>query len=703
MGVSDRTAKWLWVAAAALLVGGAAVVQTALQRLTGAEEDVALTRALARRHPEYVLLTTAPGGLRAPFVGALWIRAEALKEDGQFHEAKQLADMICSLQPRFAGAWAFNAWNMAYNISVATHTKEERWHWVSNGLRLLRDRGIQANPDSLNLYRELAWMFFHKLGGYTDEMHYYYKRRWAAEMQRLLAPPAYGSTEEILAAFRPIAEAPLDRGLVKPALPLPAHAVVAAMVLAVAGLVVLALPRCHNAVGLVAAGVLILAGAGVFGGSLILHARRGPPAAAAAALPARQRLLNDPNAPRVGEYVRRLAACGLELDWPLLDAYNRFSHDEALRAVRVLPPRPKTPRERRIAAVINDPAFADARRRVLAFVRAKILWRDYKMDPRWMLDLMAQYGPLDWRLVYPHSLYWSSYGLHVCEGTPLHSFAVTDMLNTARIVLNSIKDLTWSGRLTYVEDPNNPDEPQISMLPDPRFVPAALEVFDQMRRQAGRQRQTANPTGNVLGPGHVNYLINLMNMYWAMHERPSARRLFEYVKDTYDKHGGIWDLPLEEFLIANLREVGPPSFRYAMSRIVAAVRAAYVLRVHGRPKAHRENMQYAMILWRSTKERIAERYELEPMEILQARVVAELLIRPRAVGYVLSLDERALLYNDFYVTDAMRRAVYDLLVQKVRPLCRREGIAFDTAFPEPPGMAAYRAAQRRRGLGAPRP
>ncbi|HUU60520.1 MAG TPA: hypothetical protein VMZ50_13350, partial [Phycisphaerae bacterium] len=415
MRARGELATWLWGAAAVVFLAGAALLQIPLNRVIDSDEQIALSRDMARKHPEYLLLTIAPGGLRAPFVCYLWIRAEDLKDQGRFYDAKQNADMICSLQPRFTGAWSFNAWNMTYNISAATHTGPERWKWVNNGIELLRDRAIQYNPKSLNLYKELSWILFHKIGGFSDDMHWYYKRRWAAEMQRLLASPPTGTTQEVIDAFRPIAEAPLDKVPPKQELPLPWAALVCAMFAAMGGLVVLAVPRFHNTGGFAVAGLLLAAGVLIFGISLLRSARSGDPGAAMANLRAEDRLLADP---QVRRYAELLSERGIGLGWPLLEAYNRFSMDEDLRAVRTAVPKVETPSDKARSDLINDPGFAEAREKVLAFVRAKILFEKYKMDPAWMLKMMEEYGPLDWRLIEPHSLYWSTYGLNICKGTP---------------------------------------------------------------------------------------------------------------------------------------------------------------------------------------------------------------------------------------------------------------------------------------------
>ncbi len=159
--------------------------------------------------PEVALGTMALGSFRGLLIDYLWHRANKLQEEGELFEANQLSQFITTLQPRFPQVWAFQAWNMAYNISVMTDTPEERWDWVSKGVNLLRDQGIPYNPNAVRLYRELGWIFFHKIGQFTDDMHWYYKRQMALEWQQVLGQGDFGgTTEEVISRFRPIAEAP---------------------------------------------------------------------------------------------------------------------------------------------------------------------------------------------------------------------------------------------------------------------------------------------------------------------------------------------------------------------------------------------------------------------------------------------------------------------------------------------------------------
>ena len=141
--------------------------------------------------PSLAFATVATGAFRGLLVDVLWMRADRLKEQGQFFDARQLAEWITILQPRFAAVWEFQAWNMAYNISVAIPATqpEQRWRWVKNGYELLRDEAItKYKLNNLEIYRELARIFYHKIGGISDDAHKYYKLQLATAMTPLLGP-----------------------------------------------------------------------------------------------------------------------------------------------------------------------------------------------------------------------------------------------------------------------------------------------------------------------------------------------------------------------------------------------------------------------------------------------------------------------------------------------------------------------------------
>jgi hypothetical protein len=164
-----------------------------------------INEPLENAPPSLAFATVAMGAFRGLVVDVLWMRADKLKDEGQFFDAKQIAEWITTLQPRFASVWEFHAWNMAYNISVAIPATQpqERWRWVKNGYELLRDQGIPLNPKSILLYQELARIFQNKIGAIQDDAHKYYKLQLSMAMEPLLGPADNQH-------FKALAEAPTD-------------------------------------------------------------------------------------------------------------------------------------------------------------------------------------------------------------------------------------------------------------------------------------------------------------------------------------------------------------------------------------------------------------------------------------------------------------------------------------------------------------
>ncbi|MHC4394823.1 MAG: hypothetical protein ACYS1A_04140 [Planctomycetota bacterium] len=188
------------LAAALLIVAGMRLDYINAQRQ---EMKLISNEPLENAPPSLAFATVAMGAFRGLVVDILWMRADKLKDEGQFFDAKQLAEWITILQPRFASVWEFHSWNMAYNISVAIPATQpaERWRWVKNGYELIRDKGIEINPKSIGLYRQLASIFQDKIGSVRDEAHKYYKLQLAMAMEPLIAP---ADKEH----FKAIAEAP---------------------------------------------------------------------------------------------------------------------------------------------------------------------------------------------------------------------------------------------------------------------------------------------------------------------------------------------------------------------------------------------------------------------------------------------------------------------------------------------------------------
>ncbi|MBA7469083.1 hypothetical protein ES707_04346 [subsurface metagenome] len=203
MRLHDRTILFVCIVLAVGLLIGAGMQLDSINRR---REDMDLIIDKPENiPPSLIFAAAATGAFRGLVVDILWMRADKLKEEGQFFDARQLAELITILQPRFASVWEFHAWNMAYNISVAipANQPDQRWQWVKNGYELLRDEAIDKYKlKNITLYRELGRIFQHKIGGVSDDAHKYYKLQLALAMEPLL-----GSADNPY--FDALAEAPL--------------------------------------------------------------------------------------------------------------------------------------------------------------------------------------------------------------------------------------------------------------------------------------------------------------------------------------------------------------------------------------------------------------------------------------------------------------------------------------------------------------
>lgn len=505
------------------------------------------------------LASTGLGSFNSVVAQALWYRLENQKQEGKFFEAAATADMITTLQPRFPQVWSFQAWNMAYNISVMTQTPDERWDWVSKGIDLLRDKGIPWNPRSPLLYKELGWTFLHKVGGSSDDQHWFYKLKMAQEWENLLGAPPRGVTQrEAAARFEPIADM-ADRYFMFTRPPRDVREALEA---------------------LYEKGLLTEAELG--------ELREMEPARLAEALPARIAAARDrrpalaqalePILRRVRDHAAR-AASGRS-------ALTRFieNHPEAkpaLARMTQLGLEPNTATLRQIGQVLSlmntgampqgglpgeiatmlaDPRMVESLPTVLAFLRAQALVEGFHMDPGFMLQLMREMGPLDWRHPASHAAYWSELGIER-TGERRDPRGV-DLLNQNRQVIHALQDLMFKGRVLYnpLGNPMSRREQVIDYQPDPRFIAAYQRAWEQ-----AVARIEAGDLGGVdpknLAAGHENFLRSAVLISYFYGEPEEAQRWYEQLKDTYENSDrgrkGDYDQPLNTLAIdLYLEEIG---------------------------------------------------------------------------------------------------------------------------------------------------
>jgi hypothetical protein len=192
--MNARLKKILMIVLAGMLLFTSGRIQYSLNH----ERDrlgLTIAEPLENAPPLLAFTTVALGGFRGLISNYLWIRANNLQQDDKFFEAAQLANWITDLEPRFSEVWIFQAWNMAFNISVKFKDFGDRWRWVQNGISLLRDKALVYNPDNILIHRELAWFYQMKMGDYLDDANNYYKQHWAQDMTPYFGPQGTNFTE----------------------------------------------------------------------------------------------------------------------------------------------------------------------------------------------------------------------------------------------------------------------------------------------------------------------------------------------------------------------------------------------------------------------------------------------------------------------------------------------------------------------------
>ena len=180
--------RLLKVIMTAVMVVSLVLVHFLQKSINRGRAEMGLTRleVLENAPPILAFTTVALGGFRGLIVNVLWTRMTDLGDQDRYFETIQLADWITKLEPTFAAVWQWQAWNLAYNISIKFSDPRQRWHWVYSGVKMLRDEGLTYNPHRPELYRELAWFFQNKIGYYLDDCHLFYKSFWASEMESVL-------------------------------------------------------------------------------------------------------------------------------------------------------------------------------------------------------------------------------------------------------------------------------------------------------------------------------------------------------------------------------------------------------------------------------------------------------------------------------------------------------------------------------------
>jgi len=650
----DRWIQIVALSVALLLFGASSVLGMQLSAMAGQHRLSYADRA-EEGDPPQVAVGIAMGAFRGIFVNFLWMRANELKEAGRYHEAMNLSRAITTLQPRFPRVWVFHAWNMAYNISVATHTRQERWDWVNKGIRLLREEGIPANPNDLLLHRELAWIFLHKIAGVTDDANQYYRRALALEWHWLLGrpPQASVSLSERDATIEAFAQR-LDR--------------------------IADAPR-------------------TLAGAMELERREIDRAVAEG------RIARGSVEPMLPGLMQALAEIDVRPGFGLLERVGMLR--ESRRSVmREAYAASFGPRSRRLAELLEDPAYERAWEILLDHTRRRVLVEDYRMEPHRMARYTRRYGPIDWRHPAAHALYWSAKGSERSEATVTGtSHTDVDIVNAERIILQSVQELYRFGDLLF--DPldfmRRAEAGTYLAMPNIHFLDTYGNILSEMRERAGifESRQRAYTTYSA---GYENFLQDAIRFLYRRGQRREAELYFTRLREfpeqnLSDPMTSYWrSLPLSEFVQFQFREERFLTTYVASSEIYGSLQTAFIVGLRNNDmELFRQNVDFAREFHRRYME-YSRRLVAASGSVGRAEVVTadfDLLMGLTFVQAIMAvgLDEAETMFTA--APPNLRRYAYDTLVgiyrDEVNQLAAELGTpSFEVMFPEPANMASFR-------------
>ncbi len=584
--------------------------------------------------PPIVAIGTAIGALRGLIVDYLWIKVTIQKEKGLFYEVMADAGLITKLQPRFPDVWAFHGHNMAYNISVMTNTQEERWAWVNAGINLVRNEGIRYNPNDLILGKELSFWFSHKLDGVADDAHLFYKRKFAEEWTYMLGVPPYDSDQRT-AWIKAIADAPDT------------------------------MPELE------------------------------------AKVPGMKEFVAD--------LTERLKPLGTRYEFGtgerFLKLYGQWLAQQVSPYAKALRIRASTDGAAALIGVF-DATFGDEKNReigdkLVAFIRKRTLIDHYNMDPQLMYEFTRDTGPLDWRHPAAHALYWARRGTQFGEERLLRDqLEAFKVINNDRQEIQAMQTLARSGLVSY--DPFSGDN--VTRLNDPRWILVLDRYFEKLYDKHYETRGAGADTFTNL---HENFMRQAVRELYRLGDTESAQRILDKLDRLYGSGSfnpnGYYQKPLEDFVREQLYgefEMQPEVVR---SDVYAALergfREGLLL---DNQKLLEDSLEYARDLTRFFRESSTNDFVTKFGEGRMKDLLGSLEDSIPAVFTRILLDnsqpmlDRLVIYRK--APDDLKLVVYD----RVRANLEREyasnrlqqtGMSFAQAFPEPPGLAEFRAQQ----------
>lgn len=677
---------------------------------------------------KYAPLYVGLGSLRGVFVDILWGRMRMLQQEKKFYDMHQLAEIITSLQPRFGAVWTHHAWNMAYNISVSTNTKEERWEWVKKGVDMLQTRAIPLNPRNIQMHRELAWMYLHKIGGYSDNMNKYYKLQLCKLWDPITGEPAEGKVElkdgtetwQAVQDFKAIADIynayinderhmlPLREKLEALIANHPTH------VKTLSPLMYFQLDRFRRELKNKYEELIKVDRDVARDLEKLIEFT-------ATVVPANEvspRALLRESEPKVADQADYIESLGFTLNYDLLETIYKMKARKSSAVyqefrLRRVDDNTDTKADKALMEWLDNEEIKNEREQLLNFVKALAIVNEYNMDPAWMYELMrgqwlaylsenensteALPIPIDWRHPASHGMYWASRGMK--KAKELDRPEEFEVMNTDRILLQALQTLTYNGTIYY--EPYTFDDriDKYDLAPNLDFVDAYVRALYGAPDRITTKEFKESAAPDSFMAGYENFLLWAVRTNYVYGRKQEAQRWYDRLRKEFSTYKPDrlerYLVPLDDFVLRMMGEaIGDinDARSIVVGQIVEGIEKGWT---HNDPARANQHFKMARLWYDVYQAQSARKIEGEDLtrrglgrfEDIKAFVFFRYLLKPsRAVDDLLT---KAIVWRK-YAETPIKQIVYDQVVNELRAEGKRFNLDADKMFPEPEGMQAWR-------------
>ena len=265
---------------------------------------------------------------------------------------------------------------------------------------------------------------------------------------------------------------------------------------------------------------------------------------------------------------------------------------------------------------------------------ALALQETYKLDPKFIQEVDAKYGPFDWRLPEAHAIYWGAKGLEQAALNP-DKVKADDLIQLRRIVYQSLYQAFKHGRITM-----NPFTGQVSLQPNLALVENVNRTYEAM---------AAEDVGNRdhIERAQRNFLRDAIYFLYENNRMTEANKWFKYLGQKFpdkpivenDPTSLPKNLTLDDYAVATVQiDIGETSQERVTSAVQGLLTSAYLGLVLDDSARYENFMRLATGVHRRYTEKTQGsrgdvRIPLPPLDQLKKSSVTALLDPQRGLPY----------------------------------------------------------------------